>query len=792
LMNTDLLLAGAVPPFLGEVVAFIAVSSVIAYICFRLGLVPIVGFLVAGVLIGPNGLGFVRNQELVDATAEIGVILLLFTIGIEFSLEKLDQIKKLIFIGGGLQVILSTLGMAGLLFLLGIDWRVGIFTGFLIALSSTAIVLKLLTDRGETNSVPGQISLGLLIFQDLAVIVMVLLVPVLGGQGGSPADVGIALGKAALIIAVVLIFARKLMPKVLEAVARTCSPELFLLTVIAICFGTAYLTSLAGVSVSLGAFLAGLLVSESRFSQHAFSEILPLQILFSATFFVSVGMLLNLEFLAQNVPFVLTAIAIVLIVKVITTGASVFALGYKLPVVAASGLLLAQVGEFSFVLERAGREVNLFPAGMAEEGSQTFIAATVILMVITPLLAQIGMGLSRRIESRLMKKELAEGALEPRLEIQSRLENHVIVAGYGQAARKLVRVLAGSGIPYIITTLSPIGANEAEAEGLPVLRGDASKLHTLTLAGIERSKMLVIADDDPSMAHRIASVARNFNPTLQIVVRTRYIADVESLTKAGVDRVVLEELESIVQLLAGILRDYQISREEIEADVEAIRSGGYAALRERMTDGEPIVTCQGLDQSCFDTRTVTVRGGAPISSQPIASLRIEEEYGVKIQEIRREGIPINDLPSDFVVQPGDEIVLSGSAAAFAKVAPLFRTEVSEEIKEATLIPSARYDRYGIDLEQVIELKTNSNSTNCSHLDRVQRVTPSAKGCGECLRTGDDWVHLRICMTCGHVGCCDDSKNKHATKHYHETSHPIIRSLEPGEDWAWCYPDEITL
>ncbi|MGH7792979.1 MAG: cation:proton antiporter, partial [Thermodesulfobacteriota bacterium] len=452
-MNTDVLLAGAVPPFLAEIVAFIAVSSVIAYICFRLGLVPIVGFLVAGVLIGPNGLGFVKNQELVDATAEIGVILLLFTIGIEFSLEKLEKIKKLIFIGGGLQVVLSTLAVAGLLFVFGIDWRVGIFTGFLIALSSTAIVLKLLTDRGETNSVPGQISLGLLILQDLAVIVMVLLVPMLGGQGGSPGDFGIALGKAGLIIAVVLIFARKLMPKVLEAVARTCSSELFLLTVIAICFCTAYLTSLAGVSVSLGAFLAGLLVSESRFSQHAFSEILPLQILFSATFFVSVGMLLNLEFLAQNLPFVLAAVAIVLIVKIITTGASVFALGYKLPVVAASGLLLAQVGEFSFVLERAGREVNLFPAGMAEIGSQTFIATTVILMVLTPLLAQIGKGLARRIESRLLKQELAAEALEPRLEIQSRLENHVIVAGYGQAGRKLVRVLAGSGIPYVITTL---------------------------------------------------------------------------------------------------------------------------------------------------------------------------------------------------------------------------------------------------------------------------------------------------------------------------------------------------
>ncbi len=792
MLNTEVILTGAAPPFLAEVVAFIAVSSIIAYVCFRLGLVPIVGFLVAGVLIGPNGLGFVKNQELVDATAEIGVILLLFTIGIEFSLEKLEKIKNLIFIGGGLQVLLSTLAVAGLLMVFGVDWKAGVFTGFLIALSSTAIVLKLLTDRGETNSVPGQISLGLLIFQDLAVIVMVLLVPMLGGQGGTAGDIGIALGKAALIIAVVLFFARRLMPKVLEAVARTCSQELFLLTVIAICFGTAYLTSLAGVSVSLGAFLAGLLVSESRFSQHAFSEILPLQILFSATFFVSVGMLLNLEFLVENLPFVLGAVALVLAIKVITTGASVFALGYKLPVVAASGLMLAQVGEFSFVLERAGREVNLFPAGMAEGGSQTFIAATVILMVLTPLLAQIGMGLSRRIESRVMKTEVADGTLEPVLEIYPHLENHVIVAGYGQAARKLVRVLAGSGIPYIITTLSPVGANEAEAEGLPVLRGDASRLHTLTLAGIERAKMLVIADDDPAMAHRIASVARNFNPTLQIVVRTRYLSDVQSLTKAGADRVVLEELESIVQLLAGILRDYQITAEEIESHVEAIRSGGYAALREPIKDGTPVVVCDGLDQNCLDTRTVTVREGASISGQSIATLKLEDEYGIRVQEIRRDGMSMGDPRSDLVVQPGDELVLSGSAQAFAKVAPLFRTEVSEEVKQATLASSSSFDRYGIDLEQVVELKMNSNSTNCPHLDRVHPVTPSAKGCEDCLRTGDDWVHLRICMTCGHVGCCDDSKNKHATKHYHDTDHPIIKSLEPGEDWAWCYPDELML
>jgi len=259
------LFAGAVPHYLTEIVVLIVAGAVIAYISFRLKLVPIVGFLIAGVLIGPNALGLVRDREIVDATAEIGVILLLFTIGIEFSLEKLARIQRLIFGGGSLQVGLSTLAVMGLLMLFGVDWRVGLFTGFLVALSSTAIVLKVLGDDGETNSEPGQAALGLLIFQDLAIVVMIMVVPMLGGAGGGTLDIIWALTKALLIIAAVLLVARRVMPKVLEMVARTCSPELFLLSVIAICFGTAYLTSLAGVSLSLGAFLAGLLVSPADF-----------------------------------------------------------------------------------------------------------------------------------------------------------------------------------------------------------------------------------------------------------------------------------------------------------------------------------------------------------------------------------------------------------------------------------------------------------------------------------------------------------------------------------------------
>ncbi|MEM6288256.1 MAG: cation:proton antiporter, partial [Bacteroidota bacterium] len=294
------LAAGAVPPFLVDVVVIVAAAALVAYVCKRIGLVPIVGFLLAGVLIGPGALGLVEDQETIEVAAEVGVLLLLFTIGIEFSLDRLAKIKRLIFVGGGIQVGLTTAIVAGLCMAFGVGWRPAVFTGFLVALSSTAIVTKLLGDRGETNSEHGQGAVGLLIFQDLAVILMVLLVPALGGGDVTGGEVAIALGTAAAIIVFVLVVARRILPPLLEHVARTCSSELFLLTVIAICFGTAYAVGLAGVSIALGAFLAGLVVSQSRFSEHALSEILPLQILFSATFFVSVGLLLDIGFLMEN------------------------------------------------------------------------------------------------------------------------------------------------------------------------------------------------------------------------------------------------------------------------------------------------------------------------------------------------------------------------------------------------------------------------------------------------------------------------------------------------------------
>lgn len=800
------LAAGSAPAFFTELAILVVAGAVIAYVCYRLGLVPIVGFLISGVLIGPHCLRFVTDRELVDAAAEVGVILLLFTIGIEFSLEKLARIKNLIFGGGGLQVGLATLVTCGVLGFFGVPWKAGLFTGFLVALSSTAIVLKLLGERGETDAPHGRIGLGLLIFQDLAIIVMVLLVPILGGMGsssdGSMGAIGLALAKAAGIVVLVLVVARRLMPPLLEQVARTCSPELFLLTLVAICFGTAYLTYLAGVSLSLGAFLAGLLVSESHFSEQALGEILPLQILFSATFFISVGMLLDLRFLVTNLPLVCGVIVFVLGIKLLTTTVSIAVLGYPPRLALASGLLLAQVGEFSFVLERAGREIGLFPAAMSETGSQAFIAATVVLMVATPFLANLGSALLRR--SPTQEGTAGDDTPEPVPEDLPQLADHVVVSGYGSSARRLVPRLVEAKIPFLIVTLSPTAANEAESLGYPIVRADSTRQYTQLLVGLDRAKLLIIADDDPVTTQRIAAVARTVNPTLRILVRTRYLAEIESLREAGVDRVIVEELESIVQLFGAVLRNYDLGVEEVARQQGNLRRGGYAALLQppgqSLDPDAPVIDCE-LDDDCLHVRRVTVREGCPLAGQTASSLALSEDYLLTLRAIERsnggrdERILDPQVAARTILRPGDELILAGAAVSFQRAAHLFRHRVLSKQEERAMNDAYERLRRDIDVHETIRLhlaSTDPAVTGCSHLDQVRPVQPSAPGCELCLAHGAQWVHTRICMTCGFVGCCDSSPGRHARAHFEETGHPIIRSLEPGETWAWCYHEEVML
>lgn len=657
----DVLAAGTeVPAFLAPTAALVVAAAVIGYVSVRVRVVPIVGFLVAGVVIGPAQTGLVDRQDAVQSAADIGVILLLFTIGIEFSIARLNRIRRWILLGGGLQVLLTVALTLGVLAAFGVGWREGVFTGFLVALSSTAIVLKLLGDARETSGTRGQLALALLIFQDLAVIVMVLLLPLIagGGEGGGdgPLDLSLALVKAVGIIVLVLVAARRVMPPLLERVARTCSPEVFLLAVVAICFGTAYLTALAGVSVSLGAFLAGLVVSESRQASHAFGEIMPLQILFSAVFFVSVGMLLDVGFVVTHLPLVLGVVLLIVVVKTIAGAAAISVLRVGAGTMLGTALLLAQIGEFSFVLVTAGADAGLSPFGQGDEGGQAFIGAAVLLLVSTPLLAALG----RRSEARLARRARPVSGLASAVTAEAAAREQgpeVVVLGWGSAARSLALDLAGRGVPLVVTTLNPDGGREAEAAGHRVVSGDPTKLAVLEAAGVPGARVVVVADDEQDDAARIASVVRGVSAA-RIVVRPVGDLDLDDLVAAGADKVVDRD------------------------------RAGHREL----------------------SRSVLAELGA--------------------------------------------------------------------------VPAPRLDPTAVFTYRV------PTPDPCPHMGAAVRpVLPSAVGCEDCLRIGATWVHLRICLTCGHVGCCDSSPYRHARVHAGAQDHPVIASVEPGEAWAYCFEDE---
>jgi CPA2 family monovalent cation:H+ antiporter-2 len=782
------LAAGAVPEFLTDICALLAAAATVAYVCHRLGLVPIVGFLIAGVAIGPNAFGLVQNQSVIEAVAEIGVLLLLFTIGIEFSLEKLARITRLILVGGGLQVVLVTGVVTAVLAGFGIDWRVGVFSGFLAALSSTAIVTKLLGDRAQTSSAEGQAALGVLIFQDLAVVVMVLVVPLLAGRGGSAPEMVWVLAKAALIIVLVLVVARRALPPLLEAVARTCSPDLFLLTVIAICIGTAWLVGMAGVSIALGAFLAGLVVSESPHGAHAFAEILPLQILFSATFFVSIGLLLDVQTMLANLPLVLLVASVVVAVKVLSTTLALRAARQSLPVSCGTALLVAQVGEFSFVLERSGREAGLTPLGMGEVGSQAFIAATVILMALTPLLATLASRLGKRLESSARARMEAEPPQTP-AQVPTALRDHVIVAGYGRAARALVRVLRGSRIPFVIATLSPDGAREAEREGHTVRRGDYGKRHILELLAAPHAKLLVVPDDDPQMAHRVVAVARDLAPTTRIVARAATRDEAEALEHAGADRAIAAELEAIVGLFDDVLRNYAVAPELVLDHEAALRRRSFELFEPTLA---LLLPCE-LTGECFATRTLRIRRAMPIAGRTIDAASLAAR-GIRVRRIDAGGERTDDPDGGTVLAPGAEVTFAATAEDFDAAADLFRASDGrrgEPAAPAAAPAPVHRSAAWIDTTQTLVFAPNP-AAGCEHLELIRPVRPRTQGCGDCLATGSRWVHLRVCMTCGEVGCCDSSPGKHAAAHYAATGHPVMRSLDPGETWGWCHVEQVTL
>ena len=540
----------------------------------RLGQPVILGYLVAGVLIGPFTPGPTAHGESVAVLAEIGVAFLMFALGAEVSLGELRRMGRIAAVGGPLQVVL-TMALGPLIApLLGLSGMQGIFLGGLIALSSTVVALKVLMARGEMGAVHGRVTLGVLIAQDVAVVPMVVVLPALAAGGATLLqDLGLAALKAGGVLAGAYVMGAYAVPWLLEHVATRRSRELFLLAVVALALGTATLTQLAGLSLAFGAFLAGLAVAETDYRTQVVAEVLPMRDLFASLFFVSVGMLVNPAALLAQAGTIAALTAFVLVAKVLVVCAIMLAIGMPGRVALLSGLALAQVGEFSFVLARIGVEAGAIPTTLFD----LVLAVALATIVLTPSLVAVGERLAGGLQrAPLLGRFFAEPVPTENLDVDARsLQRHTVICGYGRVARELVEALDARGLSYVVIEYNPQLVRRLRTRGMQVIYGDASNPAVIEHAHLENARLLAVLMPEIDAAQVVTRYARGHHPDLDIVVRARNEEDVERLRRAGATDVVQPEFEAGVEVIRHALRRYGIGGYELTHLIAGRRATYY-------------------------------------------------------------------------------------------------------------------------------------------------------------------------------------------------------------------------
>jgi CPA2 family monovalent cation:H+ antiporter-2 len=660
-------------PLLTDVVVILGLSLGVILLFQRLRLPLVLGFLLTGIIAGPHGLALVKAVHEVEVLAEVGVILLLFSIGIEFSLGSLVRIWRSVVLGGGLQVGLTGVAAWGLARTFGQTGAEAVFIGMLVSLSSTAIVLRLLQDRAEIETPYGKTSLGILIFQDMAIVPMMLLTPLLAlGGGDITGPLVDLLLKTILIVGLVIVAARWAVPWLLFRVARTRNREVFLLATVGLGLASAWLTSLAGLSLALGAFLAGLVISESEYSAQALGEVLPFKQIFLSFFFVSVGMLLNLDFVVSSLVQVSLATLLVLALKTGVTALAIRLLGFSLRTALLGGLTLSQVGEFSFILSRTGLEYGLLPG----EHEQLFLAVSVLTMAATPFVIAGAPRLVDRILTLPLPswliREAGPGDVEAGLPLDEPLSDHVIIVGYGINGRNLSRAARVAGIPYVVLETNPDTVRRERRNGAAIGYGDATHPAILEHAGMERARILVLAISDPGATRTIIETAKRMNPGVFVLARTRYVEEVEPLYAVGADDVIPEEFETSVEILVRVLRRYLVPQVEIEEFVGDVRSKGYEMFREMVMDSG--VDPRELDMHIPDSEVATVQVGGEsyLVGRTLEEVGLRAEYGVTLLMVRRTGENLPNPGADLRFEAGDQLIVFGGPRQVADAAALAR------------------------------------------------------------------------------------------------------------------------
>lgn len=653
-------------PLLNDIVVIFGLSIGVIGVCHKLRIPAIIGFLLTGVVAGPGGLGLVGATHEVELLAEVGVILLLFVIGMELSLGELLRMRKPVFLGGAAQVALTIVAFEALASLHGQPMGRAVFAGFLVALSSTAVVLKLLAERAEMEAPHGRIVLGILIFQDLVVVPMMLLAPFLAGGGISLGPSLLLL--AAKVLAVLLglaVVSRLVVPRILLLVVRTRSRELFLMTTLALCFSIAQLTSMAGLSLSLGAFLAGLIMSESEYSVSALEGILPFRDVFTSLFFISIGMLLDLGYFASHLGLVTLVSVFILVIKSSLAGVAALILGFPLRVAALAGMALGQIGEFSFVLAGVGLNLGLLDA----PGYQLFLAVAILTMALTPFVMQAAPAVADRLAVWLpfLGGALAKDETRDRPEP---LRDHLVIVGFGVGGRHLARAARMAGIGYTILELNPDTVRAEAAKGEPIAYGDAAQHAVLEHAGVASARVLAIVISDPAANLRIVEAARKVNPALRIVVRTRFVTEIEPLRDIGATEVIPEEFETSVEIFTRVLGAYLVPRQEIERFTSEVRAEGYGMLRASSLLAEPFCDVSGAC-SGFEVMSLRVEPKSFLDGKTLEEAELRRTHGLTLVAVVRQGHTQVNPEAGYRLQGGDVAHLFGEHATIIAKAGLF-------------------------------------------------------------------------------------------------------------------------
>ncbi len=632
----------------------------------RLKFPSIIGFLVTGILAGPYALALINDTKQVEQMAEIGVVLLLFTIGIELSMKELMRIKHLVLWGGGLQVLSTILAVAAVGIAFGYPGRQSLFFGFLVALSSTAILMKLLIDAGQADAPHGKLSMGILIFQDLCIVPLMLLTPLLSGSADGLQGVLIILAKAAAVVLAAHYGARFLVPWIFKQVVRTRSRELFILTIIFIVSGTAWLTAMAGLSLALGAFIAGLAISESEYSHQALSDIIPFREAFMSLFFISVGMLLDPAILVKYPLLIVSLVVTILAIKTLITTGAAMALGVPMRIAVIAALSLAQIGEFSFVLSQAGVKFGL----LTPELYQIFLATSIATKGLTPLCLEFA-GPVADYFIRILPHDWTRGrGVLSSHEKQIAMTDHVIIVGYGVNGKNLARVLKNLQIQYIVIETNPFTVKKEGKKGQHIMFGDASQPEVLKHAQISKARGMVVAISDAATSRRVAALARQVGPTLHIIVRTRYISEVEPLYKLGANEVIPEEFETSVEILSRVLRNYLVPQDDIERCVAEVRSDGYDMLRSMSRRHSHAVGISGYLAGA-EIGTYRVKKGSQLEGCALREGTVRSMSGATVLVIKRGDEVVANPDPVWELQLGDLVLLLGMPEQLAVAGRLF-------------------------------------------------------------------------------------------------------------------------